>query len=79
MSNKTAIGIDLGMTYSRAAVVHKGKVEIVENQEGNKAIPCFVAFNDTTRLYGNSARDQISLNPANTVYGEFNYFNFTTM
>lgn len=66
---QTAIGIDLGTTYSCVGVFQNGKVEIIRNDEGNGKTPCYVAFTETERLVGNAAEEQVSLNPTNTVYG----------
>ncbi|PWA90512.1 heat shock protein 70 family [Artemisia annua] len=70
----TAIGIDLGTTYSCAAIwfPKKKRVEIIPNEQGNRITPSCVAFNDSELLVGESAKNQIARNPANTVFG--NYF-----
>ncbi|KAJ0882914.1 putative Heat shock protein 70 family [Helianthus annuus] len=65
-----AIGIDLGTTYSCAAVWFDGKnrVEVIPNEQGNNTTPSCVAFNDTELLVGEGAKNQIARNPTNTVF-----------
>ena len=63
-----AIGIDLGTSYSCVGVFQHGKVEIIANEQGNTITPSYVAFTQTERLFGDSAKSQISTNPTNTVF-----------
>lgn len=67
-NNKVCIGIDLGTTYSCVGVWNSGKVDIVPNDQGNRTTPSFVAFTDDGILVGNAAKNQVSMNPKNTVY-----------
>ncbi|KAM0053828.1 putative Heat shock protein 70 family [Helianthus debilis subsp. tardiflorus] len=63
-----AIGIDLGTTYSCVAVWKHNRVEIIANDQGNRTTPSAVAFVDGERLIGDGAKNQVALNPANTVF-----------
>ncbi|KAJ9689032.1 hypothetical protein PVL29_014601 [Vitis rotundifolia] len=63
-----AIGIDLGTTYSCVGVWLHDRVEIIPNDQGNRTTPSYVAFTDTERLIGDAAKNQVALNPNNTVF-----------
>ncbi|KAH7837629.1 hypothetical protein Vadar_016031 [Vaccinium darrowii] len=66
-----AIGIDLGTTYSCVGVWQHDRVEIIANDQGNRTTPSYVAFTDTHRLIGDGAKNQVAVNPINTVFGIF--------
>ncbi|XP_023028074.1 heat shock protein 68 [Leptinotarsa decemlineata] len=68
MVNAPAVGIDLGTTYSCVGVWQHGKVEIIANDQGNRTTPSYVAFTDTERLLGDAAKNQVAMNPSNTVF-----------
>lgn len=63
-----AVGIDLGTTYSCCGVFRDDRIEIIANDQGNRTTPSFVAFTDTERLIGDAAKNQVAMNPHNTVF-----------
>ena len=72
MTNKAemdkAIGIDLGTTYSVAAIIEDGRVKVIPNAEGENLTPSVVAETALGhRLVGSVAKRQAAANPKNTI------------
>ncbi|OOF96188.1 hypothetical protein ASPCADRAFT_207551 [Aspergillus carbonarius ITEM 5010] len=63
-----AVGIDLGTTYSCVGIFRDDRIEIIANDQGNRTTPSFVAFTDSERLIGDAAKNQVAMNPHNTVF-----------
>lgn len=62
-------GIDLGTTNSCVAVMEGTSAKVLENSEGQRTTPSYVAISaDGERLVGAPARRQAVTNPANTFY-----------
>jgi L1 cell adhesion molecule like protein len=64
----TAIGIDLGTTYSCVGIFRHNRVDIIANDMGNRTTPSYVAFTEDERLVGDAAKNQAAMNPTNTVF-----------
>jgi heat shock protein 5 len=62
------IGIDLGTTYSCVGIYKNGRVEIIPNDQGNRITPSYVAFTEEDRLIGEAAKNQATINPAQTLF-----------
>ena len=42
--------------------------KIIANDQGNRTTPSWVAFNETEKLVGESAKNQFNLNPNHTIF-----------
>jgi len=68
MGKVSSVGIDLGTTYSCVGVWQNDRVEIIPNDQGNRTTPSYVGFTETERLIGDAAKNQVAMNPHNTVF-----------
>ena len=68
-----AIGLDLGSSYSRAAVLQGGKIKTIKDERGNTSFPTYVGFSSdpdsAVVLVGREARDLSAHHPTNTAVG----------
>jgi len=62
------IGIDLGTTYSCVAVMEGDKPRVLENAEGFRTTPSYVAFKGEEKLVGAAAKRQAVTNPSGTFF-----------
>merc|ERR1712156_557612 len=63
-----AVGIDLGTTYSCVGIMQSNNVDIIANDQGNRTTPSYVAFTESERLIGEAAKNQVAMNPTNTIF-----------
>ena len=62
------IGIDLGTTNSYVSVMDGDTPKVIENSEGDRTTPSFVAYTDDSSLIGQPAKRQAVMNPKDTLY-----------
>jgi len=68
--SRKIIGIDLGTTFSCVSSVVNNKPVVIPSRQGYRTVPSIVAINEKGKLLvGNPAREQLLINPKNTVYG----------
>lgn len=63
-----SIGIDLGTTYSCVSIFQNDRAEVIANDQGQRTTPSYVAFSNNERLIGDAAKNQVALNPENTIF-----------
>lgn len=68
MPELSAIGIDLGTTYSSVAIVNdRGTAELVPNAESERLTPSAVFFDDDVIIVGQDAKDALAKYPDQVV------------
>ena len=60
------IGIDLGTTNSRVAVIEGKTPKVIKNDEGSQVTPSVVSFKDGELLVGTLTQQQAVTNSQNT-------------
>ena len=69
MADDIAIGVDLGTSYSCAAIVENGQPQVIPNEWGELTHASVVSFlEDGTVLVGNNAKKNIITHAESTVY-----------
>ena len=68
MSKAPCIGIDLGTNKTCVSVYQNGKVDLIQNEMGERTTPCCIAFTDSEKLFGVPAKNQMNKNPTNTLF-----------
>ena len=67
------IGLDLGTTNSVVSVLENGKPKVITNSVGARTTPSIVGFTDKEKLVGQTAKNQQTTNPTNTVFSVKRY------
>jgi molecular chaperone DnaK (HSP70) len=62
------IGIDFGTCNSCVGVWRANTFEVIPDENGNRTIPSVVAFTNKHTYVGYEAKNQILINPKNTIY-----------
>lgn len=70
MASGYAVGIDLGTTNSCVAIYRNDRVEIIENEEGDRVTPSWVTFTKDIVLTGPESVDESHRYIKTTVYGK---------
>lgn len=66
-SYETVIGIAYGNSTSSIAFEKDGKVDVIANQDGDRAIPSVISYVGSDEFHGQQAKNQLIRNPKNTV------------
>ncbi len=70
MASGPVIGIDLGTTYSCAAIVQDGRPQVIRSKLGYTTVPSVVTFNKQgDAVVGVPAERRMVLEPKETIYG----------
>jgi molecular chaperone DnaK len=69
MTTPPVVGIDLGTTFSLAAVVENGRPVVVRDDKGVALVPSCISFHDDgTVLVGSAAKERALSDPKHTIF-----------
>lgn len=68
-SERVAIGIAFGNSYSSIASCASGDTLVIANEEGDRSIPSILAYVEGEEFHGTQAKAQLVRNSKNTVAG----------
>ena len=69
MTDVTAVGIDLGTTFSLAAAMDRGEPRVIRDEHGVALVPsCISFFEDGSVLVGAEARNRALSDPDHTIF-----------
>ena len=69
MTTPPVVGIDLGTTFSLAAVVEDGRPRVVRDDNGVALVPSCISFHDDgTVLVGSAAKERALSDPEHTIF-----------
>lgn len=63
----SVIGITFGNTTSSIAVAADGKVDVIANPDGDRAIPSALSYVGSDEYHGSQALSRLIRNPENTI------------
>ena len=67
--DEPVLGIDLGTTNSVVSIYQKGNARVIQNDNGNKIIPSFIAFeNENIMLIGEEAKNKLGEKGVAVIY-----------
>lgn len=73
----TVVGLDIGSSVSKIAVVTKGAVEIITNEANFRHTPTVVGYGKAERYIGEAGSAKIKSNVANTIIAPHRFLGWT--
>lgn len=72
-SNRVAIGISFGNSYSSIGSTFGSDAKVIANEEGDRQIPTALSYVEGEEFHGTQAKSQLVRNSSNTVTGFRDY------